>query len=79
MSKLTICLDEAVLKILKKRAKKNLMTIREQVEDIIRRSCINSNKGTSSNFKCDDKLVAIFSKDNRGRKKKKKVVLRLMN
>ena len=73
MSKLTISLDEDELKILKKRAKKNFLTIREQVEDIIRRSCINAknNSSSTSSVKCDDKLVEVFSRDRRGRKKKK--------
>ena len=43
MTKLTITLDEAEVKILEKRGKKNFLTLREQVEDIIRRSCIFSN------------------------------------
>ena len=71
--KLTISLDDKEVKILKRRAKKNLLTIREQVEDIIRLSCIRSSKGTYRPFKCDDTLVGVFSRDKRGRKKKKKV------
>lgn len=71
--KIAITLDEAEVKILKKRAKKNLLTIKEQVEDIIRLSCIRSSKGTYKPFKCDDTLVGVFSRDQRGRKKKKKV------
>lgn len=71
--KLTISLDEGEVKVLKKRAKKNLLTLKEQVEDIIRRSCVNSMKKTSSQkIKIDDKLVAAFSRERRGRKKKKK-------
>jgi len=74
MTTISIKLDEAELKILKKRAKDNLLSIKEQVEDIIRRSCISSSKKTGySAIKCDDKLVAVFSRDNRGRKKKVKV------
>ncbi len=70
--KLTITLDEAEVKILNKRAKKNLLSLKEQVEDIIRRSCIRSSKGTYKSYKGDDALVGIFSRDQRGRKKKKK-------
>lgn len=70
--KLTISLDEDEIKILKRRAKKNLLTIREQVEDIIRRSCISSSKGTYRSIKIDDKLVSIFSRQKSGRKPKKK-------
>ena len=65
-----ISLDNEEIKILKKRAKKNLMTLREQAEDIIRRSCIHSKKGSQSSFKTDDKLVGIFSRSRKGRKKK---------
>jgi hypothetical protein len=70
--KLTISLDEAEVKILMKRAKKNLLTLREQVEDIIRLSCVRSSKGSYRGFKVDDKLVAMFSRERRGRKKKVK-------
>ena len=45
---ITISLDDEELKILNKRAKKNLLTLKEQVEDIIRRSCISAkDTGTS--------------------------------
>ena len=70
--KLTITLDSAEVKILEKRAKKNLLSLREQVEDIIRRSCIRSSKTTYKSFKGNDALVGIFSRDQRGRKKKKR-------
>jgi len=68
--KLTIEIDEDECTILKKRAKKNLLDLREQVEDIIRRSCINAGKNTSFSGKCDDNLVGIFSRERRGKKKK---------
>jgi len=70
--KLTISLDEDEVKILKKRAKKNLLTIREQVEDIIRRSCVMSKSRGYRQIKVDDKLVAVFSRQRSGRKPKKK-------
>jgi hypothetical protein len=69
--KITISLDNEEVKILNKRAKKNLFTLHEQVEDIIRRSCIASSKGTYQP-KLDDKLVEIFSRQRSGRKKKTK-------
>ena len=68
--KLTISLDEDEVKILKKRAKKNILTVKEQVEDIIRRSCISSKTGGYKRVKVDDKLVGIFSRERKGRKKK---------
>jgi hypothetical protein len=70
--RLSITLDKEEEKILKRRAKKNLMSIREQAEDIIRRSCVNSKKNSKPHDPCDDKLVKIFSKQNKGRKPKKK-------
>ena len=70
--KLTINLEDEEIKILEKRAKKNFLTLREQVEDIIRRSCIMSSKGSYTPLKVDDKLVAMFSREKRGRKKKVK-------
>jgi hypothetical protein len=71
--KITINLDEREQKILEKRAKKNLMELKEQVEDIIRRSCINAIKSSSPKDPCDDRLVSIFSKQNKGKKPKKTV------
>jgi len=68
--KLTINLDEKEVKILKKRAKNNILSLKEQVEDIIRRSCIHSSKGGYKPLKVDDRLVGIFSREKRGRKKK---------
>ena len=70
--KLTINLEKEEVKILNKRAKKNFLTLKEQVEDIIRRSCIRTSKGTYKPIKVDDPLVPIFSRELRGRKRKKK-------
>ncbi len=69
--KLTISLDDGEVKILKKRGKKNFLTLKEQVEEIIRTSCIRASKGGYKPIKCDDRLVGIFSREKRGRKKKK--------
>lgn len=68
--KITIGLEDEEVKILKRRAKKNFLTLKEQVEDIIRRSCIRTSKGTYRTIKVDDPLVPIFSREMRGRKKK---------
>lgn len=68
--KLTIELDDEEVKILEKRAKKNIFTLQEQVEDIIRRSCIMSSQGSYQPIKCDDALVEVFSRERKGRKKK---------
>jgi len=67
MPQITIDIDDKVYKVLSARARKNLMTMREQAEDIIRRSAANSKKSTSSD-KVDDTLVAVFSRNKRGRK-----------
>ncbi len=66
---ITIRLSDEEVKILKKRGKKNLLNLREQVEDIIRRSCINSKLIKNPTEKIDDKFVGIFSRQNKGRKK----------
>jgi hypothetical protein len=66
--RLTIDLTEQEIKLLKKRGKKNILTLREQVEDIVRRSCINSKTKTTSSPKCDDQLVEIFSRQKRIKK-----------
>jgi len=68
-NKVSIYLDSEVLKMIDKRAKKNMLTLSEQIEDILRRSCVNMKKGASNPAKCDDGLVSIFSREKRGRKK----------
>ncbi|MBU0894200.1 MAG: hypothetical protein KKF48_03625 [Nanoarchaeota archaeon] len=74
MSKITINVDSDELKILEKRAKKNLLSVREQIEDIIRRSCVSGKGPKYSRLKPDERLISIFSREKRGnwRKKKKK-------
>ena len=73
MPQITISIDEDVKKIISKRAKRNLLTLREQIEDILRKSAVRTK--TSDKYrtiKVDDKLVAVFSREKRGRKKKVK-------
>ena len=70
MTKVTINLDENEKKILDKRAKKNLLTLSEQGEDIIRRSCVRGMTSAAyTKVSPDDRLVHIFSREIRGRKK----------
>lgn len=70
---LTISIDEDVQKILQKRADKNLLTLREQIEDILRKSAVRTkNKKNVHTVKVDDKLVAVFSRQRSGRPRKKK-------
>lgn len=72
MSQITINLDEEVKKILSKRAKSNLFNLREQIEDILRRSAVSTkNQKNFRKIKVDDRIVAAFSRDKRGRKRKK--------
>ncbi len=66
-----VFLSDEILKTLEKRSKKNLFTVSEQIEDILRRSCARGSQ-SSQKEKLDDNLVAIFSRSNRGRKSKKK-------
>jgi len=66
---ITVSIGEEETKILKKRAKKNLLNIREQVEDIVRRSCVSYKQSGSKEDKCDDKLVEIFSREKRGKRR----------
>ena len=69
--RLTVELSDEEVKILEKRAEKNYLSLKEQVEDIIRRSCISSKKKQGlQQIKVDDKLISIFSREKRGRKKK---------
>ena len=72
MPQITIDLDEDVKKIIGKRAKKNLMTLREQIEDILRKSAVRTKSGTTTSFKVDDRLVGMFSRQRKGRPRKKK-------
>jgi hypothetical protein len=68
-NKISVYVDSEVLKIIDKRAKKNMLNLNEQIEDILRRSCINMKKGNSKQAKCDDSLVTIFSRERREKRK----------
>src|SRR3989338_4480589 len=58
-NKICIFLDSDILKIIDKRAKKNLFTTSEQIEDILRRSCLSMKKKLPYNEKLDDTLISI--------------------
>jgi len=68
-NKVTIYLDSDILKSLEKRAKKNMLNLHEQIEDILRRSVLSSKKGYPKAIKVDDTLIHIFSRE----KKRKKI------
>jgi hypothetical protein len=71
MPTLTVSIDEEVKKVIAKRAKKNMLSLKEQIEEIIRQSAIRTKSGTGvSQVKIDDRLVEVFSRNKKGRKKK---------
>ncbi|MBM3231810.1 3-dehydroquinate synthase [Candidatus Pacearchaeota archaeon] len=61
---ITIWLDKEIIDLLEKRAKRNLMTLPEQIEEIVRRS-IASQRPTQQKEKLDDMLVGLFSRKYR--------------
>jgi len=63
-NKVTIYLDSDVLDVLEKRANKNLLTLGEKIEDILRRSVLSTKKVKKFNDVLDDKFIAIFSRRN---------------
>lgn len=64
-------LDNELISLLEKRAKKNIFTLPEQIEDILRRSVLSQKQRKSPyDPKLDDTLVSLFSRRNTGRKKK---------
>ena len=72
-NQVTLFLTDEIMMALQKRAKKNIMTVSEQIEDILRRSTINQRKKKSPyDTKIDDALVSIFSRKKTGPKKPKK-------
>lgn len=70
MPSITIDIDEDVQKVISKRAKKNMLTIREQVEDIVRQSAVRTKSGSTTTDKLDDTLVGVFSRNKKGRRAK---------
>jgi hypothetical protein len=71
-NRISVFLDDELLTLLDKRAKKNMMTLSEQIEDILRRSTINQKGKRTTSEKLDDTLVGVFSRKNTGPKKKRK-------
>jgi GTPase Era involved in 16S rRNA processing len=69
----TIYLDKDIVYMIEKRAKKNMLNFNEQIEDILRRSCLSQKKSKGTEEKnLDDKFIALFSRRNMGRKKDEK-------
>ncbi len=70
-NQVTLFLDAELLELLEKRAKKNMLNVSEQIEDILRRSTLNQKKKKSIyDGKLDDTLVSIFSRQRTGPKRK---------
>jgi hypothetical protein len=62
-NQISVYLDSRILHSLEKRAKRNLLTISEQIEDIVRRSVAVSRRRTiRTPEKLDDLLVGLFSR-----------------
>jgi hypothetical protein len=59
---ITIYLDSKLVSKLEKRAEKNMLTLPEQIEDILRRSTLNQKKKTPAEEKIDDKFITFFSR-----------------
>ena len=72
-SSITLDIDAEVRKVLERRANKEMMTLRELISDILRRSVLSS-KLKVSEKKTDDAFINIFSKSRRGRKNKVKKI-----
>ncbi|MEK6889710.1 MAG: hypothetical protein AABX35_00825 [Nanoarchaeota archaeon] len=65
-------IDSELYLALEKRAKKEFLEVDELVEDIVRRSMLSYHKGNViGDGKVDDKLIGIFSRSKKGRKKRK--------
>lgn len=64
-NKVCVYLDSSVVKLIEKRANRNMMTISEQIEDIIRRSAVNLKNSPPKQEKLDDMLITLFSRKRR--------------
>ncbi len=61
-NKLNIYLDNDVLRVLERRAKRNLFRLDEQINDILRRSAVKARRTKAEVEKLDDMLVGLFSR-----------------
>lgn len=69
-NQVTLFLSDELISVLEKRAKKNMFTIAEQIEDILRRSTVSqTKKKTSYSEKLDDTLISLFSRKRTGPKR----------
>ena len=70
--RVTIEIDDKIIAKLQRRAKRDMLSLRELIQDIVRRSALSS-KFVSISGEADDRLVEIFSR----RTKKRKSPLRI--
>ena len=70
-NKICVYIDSDVMKIVEKRAKRNMLTPEEMIEDIIRRSAVNAHGIKREDEKLDDLLVTVFSRKRTGKGGKK--------
>lgn len=70
-NQISLFLSDDLLNILDKRAKKNMNTLSEQIEEILRKSCVSYKGGKKLDTeKIDDTLIRLFSRRKGGRKRK---------
>lgn len=65
---MTIEIDDKIIAKLQKRARKNMMSLRELIQDIVRRSAVSS-KFASISGEADDRLIDVFSRKTKKRMK----------
>lgn len=64
-NKICVYLDNTILAAIEKRAKKNMLSPSEQIEDIVRRSVVNQHHPIAETDKLDDMLITLFSRKTR--------------
>src|SRR3989344_62015 len=64
-TQITVFLDKDIYASIEKRAKKNMFNLHEQIEDILRRSCISLKQKPMQSDDIDDKFIGLFSRRRR--------------
>ena len=73
MPRITLELEQKIIDVIKKRADRGLFSLKEQMEDILRKSAARTKlKRRTRPLKVDDSMVGIFSRQKSGRRKRKK-------
>jgi len=68
-NQICLFLSNDIINVLEKRSKKNMFTLSEQIQDILRRSCMKKSTSLKTD-NIDDLLIKCFSRSPKGRKKK---------